>query len=126
MDAILQDVRAALRRLRRSPRFTLAATSLLAIGIGANVVVFSVVHALLVQPLPYADPDRLVRIWESHPELGIFRSAVSRGNFYDWRQRATSFEPRSCGITISFSTQQAVVLGVTGALLLAVPVRSCW
>jgi len=92
MDLILQDVRAALRRLRRSPRFTLAATSLLAIGIGANVAVFSVVHALLVQPLPYADPDRLVRIWESHPELGIFRSPVSRGNFYDWRQRATSFE----------------------------------
>lgn len=61
-------------------------------AIGTNVAVFAVLYTLLLQPLPYSDPDRLVRIWESHPERGIFRSAVSRGNFFDWRERATSFE----------------------------------
>lgn len=92
MAAVVEDLCEAARRLRRSPRFTLAAISLLAVGIGANVAVFTVVHTLLLQPLPYAHPDRLVRRWESHPERGAFRSAVSRGNFYDWRERATSFE----------------------------------
>ncbi len=92
MRGILQDVRSALRRLIRSPRFTLAAVSLLGVGVGANVAVFTVLHTLLFQPLPYADPDRLVRIWESHSERGIVRSAVSRGNFADWRERVISFQ----------------------------------
>jgi putative ABC transport system permease protein len=92
VDAILHDFRDAARRLRRSPRFAVAAISLLAFGFGANIAAFTVLHALLLQPLPYANPHRLVRIWESHPERGIFRSAVSPGNLSDWRERATSFE----------------------------------
>jgi putative ABC transport system permease protein len=91
VNAILQDFRDAARHLRRNPRFVLSVVFLLSVGIGANVAVFTVLRALLLQPLPYADPDRLVRLWESNPERGIFRSAVSRGNFSDWRQRATSF-----------------------------------
>ena len=91
MKGILHDVREATRHFRRNPRFVLSVALLLSMGIGANVAVFSVLRALLLQPLPYADPDRLVRLWESNPEKGIFRSPVSPGNFYDWRERATSF-----------------------------------
>jgi ABC-type antimicrobial peptide transport system permease subunit len=78
VNAILQDFRHAARHLRRNPRFVLTVVFLLSVGIGANVAVFTVLRALLLQPLPYADPDRLVRLWESNPERGIFRSAVAR------------------------------------------------
>jgi putative ABC transport system permease protein len=90
--AIVQDLREAARDLRRNPKFALTVLSLLSVGIGTNVAVFTVVHALLLQPLPYADPDRLVRLWETNPQQGISRSAVSRGNFFDWRERAASFD----------------------------------
>jgi hypothetical protein len=66
-----QDVRYAIRALARSPGFTLAAVLSLAIGVGANTAIFSVANALLLRPLPYADPDRLVILWNRSPGLGI-------------------------------------------------------
>ena len=92
MGQLLQEVHHAVRRLARHRRYTLGAVSLLAVGIGGNLAVLAVVHILLIQPLPYAHPERLVRLWESQPARGIFRSRVSRGNFYDWRERAKGFE----------------------------------
>jgi putative ABC transport system permease protein len=92
MGQLLREVLHAGRRLARHPRYTLAAMFLLAVGISGNLAVLAVVHVLLIQPLPYAHPERLVRLWESQPARGIFRSPVSRGNFYDWRERAKSFE----------------------------------
>jgi putative ABC transport system permease protein len=89
---MIHDIKISMRRLLRSPRFSITAVLLLATGIGANVAVFAVVHALLLTPLPYADPDRLVRIWQSNLERGISRSPVSRSDFFDWREHSASFD----------------------------------
>ena len=89
---MLSDLRYAVRTLRSSPGLTAAAVVTLALGIGANAAVFSVVCAVLLRPLPYAEPDRLVRIWESNPAQGIGRGDVSPGSFVDWRSRTRSFE----------------------------------
>ncbi len=83
------DVRLALRMLVRRPVFTLVAIITLAVGIGANTAIFSVVNGVLLRPLPYNEPDRIVQL----SEQGVKHTArVSHPNFLDWRQRSTSFE----------------------------------
>src|SRR6476661_6615879 len=90
MGALAQDVRYAARLLVRAPGFTLIAIAALALGIGANTAIFSVVDAVLLRPLPYADPVRLVQVSEVNPR-GMDNSG-SPGNFLHWREMATSFE----------------------------------
>ncbi len=93
MDALLHDLRYAVRQMRRRPGFTAVAVLTLALGIGATTAIFSAAHAVLFRPLPFADADRLVLVWESNPGEGWSeRNVVSSGNFMDWRDQATSFE----------------------------------
>jgi putative ABC transport system permease protein len=92
MRLLLHDVRHAARGLRRTPMFTLVAVVTLALGIGANTAIFSVVHAVALQGLPAREPDRLVRIWEKNDKLQIPRFSASVPNYYSWTERATSFE----------------------------------
>jgi putative ABC transport system permease protein len=87
-----QDLRYGARLLRRSPAFSIVAILTLALGIGANTAIFSVVNAVLLRPLPFSEPDRLVRIWESQPGKGWNRNVVDPFNFLTWRERARSFE----------------------------------
>lgn len=89
---ILQDLRYAVRYLRKSTGFTLTVILTLAIGIGANAGVFSLINAVLLRPLPYADPDRLVLVWESAPFFGVHDSPVAPANYADWKLRSHSFE----------------------------------
>src|SRR5688572_21818962 len=89
---MLNDLRYALRTLRRSPGFAASAILALALGIGANTAVFSVVYAVLLKPLPFHEPDRLVRLYEQQPAEGIDRGAVSIGTFADWRARTRTLE----------------------------------
>src|SRR5580658_10166797 len=86
---ILQDVRFALTMLRRTPAFTLAAVATLALGIGANTAIFSVVSGVLLRPLPFANPDRLMQLSERSAD-GI--GAVMFANFDAWRKQSKSFE----------------------------------
>jgi predicted permease len=92
MNNMLQDLRYALRMLRKSPGLSAAVVLSLAIGIGANSAIFSVVHALLLNPLPYPQPDRLADIWLHSPGIGIFLDWPSPGQYIDIRNENHSFE----------------------------------
>jgi len=91
MDALIQDIRHALRRLAKSPGFTLAAVVTLALGIGATTAIFSVVDAVLLRPLSFGDPSRLVLVWERFGARDQNTNVVNPANYLDWRDRATSF-----------------------------------
>ena len=88
----MNDLRYALRMLRKSPGLTVVVVLSLAIGIGANSAIFSVVDALLLRPLPYPQPDRLAAIWLHSPGIGIFRDWPSPGEYLDIRNQNHSFE----------------------------------
>ena len=119
----LQDVRYAARSLRKSPGFTLVAAITLALGVGANAAIFSVVNTVMLRPLPFAQPDALVRIWESDPEHGRPTFATSHPNFLDWRSEAKSLQSLAATTNAGFtwtSTADAEVipgLNVTATFL---------
>ena len=92
LDELGQDIRYAVRLIRRNPGFGAAAALTFALGIGASTAIFSVVHGVLLRPLPYNDPERLVVLWESQPARATARNVVSVPNFEAWRSRARSFE----------------------------------
>ena len=100
---MIQDLRYALRSLKNSPGFTVATVLTLALGIGANTAIFSVVNAVLLRPLPFKDADRLVQIWGTSP--GSKRDFVSQPDTDDWRSMTRSFSslasssPQSVNLT---------------------------
>jgi putative ABC transport system permease protein len=92
MEKLLQDLRYAARMLVKHPGFTAVAALTLALGIGANAAIFSVVNAVLLRPLPFDEPERLVAVWTPHPKRGIARGASSYPDFADYRDQSASFE----------------------------------
>jgi putative ABC transport system permease protein len=86
-----QDIGYGARILRKSPGFTVVAVLTLAVGIGANAAIFTVVNAILLRPLPYPQSERLVRIYESNPKRGIPQFSASATNFVDWQRQNTVF-----------------------------------
>jgi putative ABC transport system permease protein len=93
---IWQDLRYGLRVLRRRPAFTALATLTLALAIGALTAVFSIVYGVLLRPLPFREPDRLVQIWENNPQKGWLDNIVAPANLLDWRARTRTLEGITC------------------------------
>jgi predicted permease len=92
---LLADLRYAFRVLFRAPGFAISVVAVLALGIGANTAIFTIVNAVLLRPLPFEEQDRLMRLFHEPPQAafpGIHRFAVSPANFYDWQRDAQSFE----------------------------------
>jgi putative ABC transport system permease protein len=92
MDQLINDIRYGLRGLWKRPGFTAVAVITLALGIGANAAIFSVVNAVLLRPLQFKDPERLVIVWEDAAFAGFPRNTPAPANYVDWKTQAQSFE----------------------------------
>jgi putative ABC transport system permease protein len=92
MGDLLQDLRLGLRLLVRRPGFSVVAVATLALGIGANAALFSLVEAVLLRPLPFREPQRLVMVWEKNVKRNRIRNSVNPANFVQWRERNQVFE----------------------------------
>jgi putative ABC transport system permease protein len=103
METLLQDLRYSLRTLFKNPAFTWVAVIALALGIGANTAIFSVVNAVLLRPLPFERSDRLVMVWEKRLQLGRIRNTVSPPDFSDWRAQNQVFEDMAAYIGQGFN-----------------------
>jgi predicted permease len=90
--SFLQDVRHGLRTLRRVPGLAIVAVVTLALGIGANTAIFSVIYSVLLKPLVFPEPERLVQVWMAFPERGLNRTSWSHGNFWDARDMVRTFD----------------------------------
>src|SRR5205809_756588 len=103
MENLLRDIRYAIRGLRKQPGFTVVAVLTLALGIGANTAIFSVVNAVLLRPLGFKDPDRLAIIWEDAAFAGFPRNTPAPANFVDWKNQNRSFEDMAAAAERSFN-----------------------
>ena len=119
--SIIQDLRYGLRVLRKSPGFTIGAIAVLALGIGANSAIFSVVNTVLLRPMPFSEPDRIALVYHIPPARafpGVTRFAVSPGNFLDWREMSKSFDGMAAyqagQATLAGDRPETIRVGVAG------------
>jgi putative ABC transport system permease protein len=113
-----QDLRFGLRMLLKSPGFTVMAVITLALGIGANTAIFTVVNGVLLKPLPFIEPERLVTVWERYPAWGIERNDPAAANYADWKAQSQSFESLAMlswvkGINLTGSDDPVRILSVS-------------
>src|SRR5918993_264171 len=108
MDSRIKDIRYGFRSLLKRPGFTAIALVALALGIGANTAIFSLVNAVVLQPLPYKDPDQLVWIW-GNLRNGMGRASVGPADYLDFRAQNTTFEH------LAASTSSAKSINFTGS-----------
>jgi predicted permease len=120
MDNLLQDVRYGIRTLARQPGFAATAILTLALGIGATTAIFSVVNAVVLRPLPFDQPDRIVVVTNVNTKTGNRNTTVSGPDFHDWREQSRSFEPLAywtnggdSSVLVNNASDYAWVLGVT-------------
>ena len=127
MPAIIRELQYAIRRLRSTPGFTVAATCTLAIAIGATASVFGLVHGVLLKPFPFREPDQVFAIVSSNPVLNLPRFSASPADFIDWRAQSTAFSAISASesgdVTVTVGShsyalatgQQALIIGTAPA-----------
>lgn len=117
METLVQDIRYGIRTLFKNRAFTTVAVVALALGIGANTAIFSVVNAVLLKPLPFEQPDQLVLVWEKRMSLGRLRNVASAPDFVDWRAQNQVFEDMAAfmgqGFNVGAGTEPERVQGVS-------------
>ncbi|HKO60926.1 MAG TPA: ABC transporter permease [Pyrinomonadaceae bacterium] len=119
MNNLIQDIRYSLRGLSRQPAFTVVAVMSLALGIGANTAIFSLVNAVLLKPLSFTEPDRLAVVWEADPARDVSDDEVAVGNYVDWKTQNSVFEEmaavgfRSFNITGDGEPEKVIANGAT-------------
>src|SRR2546426_1583277 len=91
MESLINDIRYGVRNLLKQPGFTVVAVITLALGMGVNTAIFSLVHAVLLRPLPFPDSDRLVVVKDQNGKTGETFPAVSPADFFDWKNQSQSF-----------------------------------
>ena len=103
LESAAQDVRYAWRALRRSPGFTFFAVLTIALGLGANAAIFSLVDGVLLKSVGYPEPERIVQLWEKPP--GGLRNGIAGANYIDWTRQSQSFEAMAAvsGATMSYT-----------------------
>ncbi|MEZ4587484.1 MAG: ABC transporter permease [Gemmatimonadales bacterium] len=97
MSNLFADIRVALRSLRRSPGLVLVATLSLSLGIAINITIITALQVLILEPLPYDEPDRLVKVWSTNPERGWDQTSVSIADYADWADQVTSLRLAAAG-----------------------------
>jgi putative ABC transport system permease protein len=130
METLIRDIRYGFRSLLKRPGFTMIALIALALGIGANTAIFSLVNAVLLRPLPFAEPDRLVWMW-GNVRNGSNRASVSPPDFLDYRQQNTTFEEFAASFSMSLplnltgsgEPERLTAAGVTGNYFQALGVQ---
>src|SRR6185369_6858413 len=117
MNTFLQDLRYGMRMLLNKPGFAAVAIITLALGIGANTAIFSVVNAVLLRPLPFAEPDRLVRVYTEFPTMDLRKFWMSVPEFMDIRNEAQSWESIGAWSTggLNIATSKGEPIRVTSA-----------
>src|SRR5262245_17523481 len=103
MDSLIKDIRYAVRGLLKNRAFSTVAVLTLALGIGANAAIFSVVNAVLLKPLKFRDPERLVIVWEEATFAGFPKNTPAPGNYIDWKAQNQSFEDMAATAEASFN-----------------------
>jgi predicted permease len=122
METLINDVRFALRVLRRNPVFSAIAVVTLSIGIGADTAMFSVMNAVLLEPLPYEQPERLAFVWERNSSIGKDRDPVAPLNYQDWQSQSTAFDALAAYRTGTFvltggeQAEQVTALAMSSSL----------
>ena len=121
VDAVAQDLRFAWRTLIRNPGFTFVAVLVLALGIGANTAIFSAANAFFFRPLPFADADRLVTLFETNPEFGWDDAQAAPANMFDWRDQVDAFQDVSAysdfvNQVTTFRDGEPVLVGAAGVV----------
>jgi predicted permease len=120
VESLTQDIRFGLRSLRKSPGFTIVAIVTLMLGIGVNTALFTIVHGVLLSPLPFPQPDRLVSLWEENVIEAYGYNVVSGGVFEDWQKQAKSFEQMAL-----VGEDTTNLSGDGGALPESIGIRQC-
>ncbi len=119
METLLKDIRYGVRSLLKHPGFTCIAVLTLALGIGANTAIFSLVNAVLLRTLPFREPDRLVMVWEDASFAGFPRNTPAPANYADWKAQnqvfedMATFDQRSFNLTGDGEPEKVEAYGVT-------------
>jgi len=103
MESVIQDLRYAVRMLIKKPSFTVVVIAALALGIGANTAIFSIVNSILLKPLPYPDPGRLVMVWMDNKRMNVDQDIHSYPNYVDYRDQNEVFESLAAYYGVSVS-----------------------